>query len=146
LQFTNSEPQHNRYQNFHTYLLSKLIHQHHGLSTWPVLITRIKTVASLFIHHVPTSSTFRFARIFTEQFRDSVFSYYFQMIYPFLLIIFYYRINIRYSQFLFTTFITKIAETLVNFYQTTRCYNPEDSNLHTHRRENLKSYSPSLRL
>jgi hypothetical protein len=26
------------------------------------------------------------------------------------------------------------------FYQTTRCYNPEDSNLHTHRRENLKSY------
>jgi hypothetical protein len=28
----------------------------------------------------------------------------------------------------------------VNFYQTTRCYNPEDSNLHTHRRENLKSY------
>jgi hypothetical protein len=32
-------------------------------------------------------------------------------------------------------------ETLVNFYQTTRCYNPEDSNLHTHRRENLKSYS-----
>jgi hypothetical protein len=30
--------------------------------------------------------------------------------------------------------------TLVNFYQTTRCYNPEDSNLHTHRRENLKSY------
>jgi hypothetical protein len=30
---------------------------------------------------------------------------------------------------------------LVNFYQTTRCYNPEDSNLHTHRRENLKSYS-----
>jgi hypothetical protein len=32
------------------------------------------------------------------------------------------------------------SETLVNFYQTTRCYNPEDSNLHTHRRENLKSY------
>jgi hypothetical protein len=32
------------------------------------------------------------------------------------------------------------VETLVNFYQTTRCYNPEDSNLHTHRRENLKSY------
>jgi hypothetical protein len=29
---------------------------------------------------------------------------------------------------------------LVNFYQTTRCYNPEDSNLHTHRLENLKSY------
>jgi hypothetical protein len=31
-------------------------------------------------------------------------------------------------------------ETLVNFYQTTRCYNPEDSHLHTHRRENLKYY------
>jgi hypothetical protein len=31
-------------------------------------------------------------------------------------------------------------ESLVNFYQTTRCYNPEDGNLYTHRRENLKSY------
>jgi hypothetical protein len=31
-------------------------------------------------------------------------------------------------------------ETLVNFYQTTRCYNPEDSHLRTHRHENLKSY------
>jgi hypothetical protein len=28
---------------------------------------------------------------------------------------------------------------LVQLYQTTRCYNPEDSHLHTHRRENLKS-------
>jgi hypothetical protein len=34
----------------------------------------------------------------------------------------------------------RTSETLVNFYQTTRCCNPEDSNLHTHRRENLKSY------
>jgi hypothetical protein len=34
----------------------------------------------------------------------------------------------------------RTSETLVNFYQTTRCYNPEDSNLHTHRRENLKTY------
>jgi hypothetical protein len=34
----------------------------------------------------------------------------------------------------------RTSETLVNFYQTTRCYNPEDSNLHTHRREKLKSY------
>jgi hypothetical protein len=34
----------------------------------------------------------------------------------------------------------RTSETLVNFYQTKRCYNPEDSNLHTHRRENLKSY------
>jgi hypothetical protein len=34
----------------------------------------------------------------------------------------------------------RTSETLVNFYQTTRCYNPEDSHLHTYRRENLKSY------
>jgi hypothetical protein len=26
----------------------------------------------------------------------------------------------------------RTSETLVNFYQTTRCYNPEDSNLHIH--------------
>jgi hypothetical protein len=32
------------------------------------------------------------------------------------------------------------SETLVNFYQTSRCNSPEDSHLHTHRRENLKSY------
>jgi hypothetical protein len=32
------------------------------------------------------------------------------------------------------------SETLVNFYQTARCNNPEDSHLHTRRRENLKSY------
>jgi hypothetical protein len=31
-------------------------------------------------------------------------------------------------------------ETLINFYQTTRRYNPEDSHLHTCRRENVKSY------
>jgi hypothetical protein len=31
-------------------------------------------------------------------------------------------------------------EKLVNFYQTTRRYNPEDSHLRTHRREKLKSY------
>jgi hypothetical protein len=30
------------------------------------------------------------------------------------------------------------SETLVNFYQTTRRYNPEDSHFRTHRRENLK--------
>jgi hypothetical protein len=34
----------------------------------------------------------------------------------------------------------RTPETLVNFYQTTRRYNPEDSHLRTHRRENLKSY------
>jgi hypothetical protein len=31
------------------------------------------------------------------------------------------------------------SETSVKFYQTTRRYNPEDSHLRTHRRENLKS-------
>jgi hypothetical protein len=33
----------------------------------------------------------------------------------------------------------RTSETLVNFYQTTRRYNPEDSHFRTHRRENLKS-------
>jgi hypothetical protein len=33
------------------------------------------------------------------------------------------------------------SETLVNFYQTTRRNNPEDSHLHTHRHENLKYHS-----
>jgi hypothetical protein len=33
----------------------------------------------------------------------------------------------------------RTSETLVQLYQTARCYNPEDSHLHTHRRENLKS-------
>jgi hypothetical protein len=32
------------------------------------------------------------------------------------------------------------SETLVNFYQTTRRYNPEDSHLRNHHRENFKSY------
>jgi hypothetical protein len=32
------------------------------------------------------------------------------------------------------------SETLLNIYQTTRRYNPEDSHLRTRRRENLKSY------
>jgi hypothetical protein len=36
------------------------------------------------------------------------------------------------------------SETSVNFYQTTRRYNPEDSHLHTRRRENLKSYNTML--
>jgi hypothetical protein len=34
----------------------------------------------------------------------------------------------------------RTSDTLVNFYQTTRRYNSEDSHLRTHRRENLKSY------
>jgi hypothetical protein len=29
---------------------------------------------------------------------------------------------------------------IVNVYRTTRLYNPEESHLRTHRRENLKSY------
>jgi hypothetical protein len=33
---------------------------------------------------------------------------------------------------------------LVNFYQTSRHYNPEDSHLRTDRRENLKSYKSIL--
>jgi hypothetical protein len=32
------------------------------------------------------------------------------------------------------------SEMLVNFYQTTQRYNPEDSHLHIRRRENFKSY------
>jgi hypothetical protein len=32
------------------------------------------------------------------------------------------------------------SETLLNTYQTTQRYNPEDSHLHTRRCENLKSY------
>jgi hypothetical protein len=34
----------------------------------------------------------------------------------------------------------RTSETLVNFYQTTRRYNSEDSHLRIHRCENLKSY------
>jgi hypothetical protein len=36
------------------------------------------------------------------------------------------------------------SETSVNFYQTTWRYNPEHSNLRTHRRENLNSYLKSF--
>jgi hypothetical protein len=38
------------------------------------------------------------------------------------------------------------SETSVNFYQTTRRYNREDSHLHTRRRENLKSHNFTLNL
>jgi hypothetical protein len=34
------------------------------------------------------------------------------------------------------------SETSVNFYQTTRRNNPEDSHPHSRRRENLKSHKP----
>jgi hypothetical protein len=40
----------------------------------------------------------------------------------------------------------RTSETLVNFYQTTRRYNPEDSDLRTHRRENNKSCYVSVNL
>jgi hypothetical protein len=33
----------------------------------------------------------------------------------------------------------RASEALVNLHQSTRRYNPEDSHLHTHRCENLKS-------
>jgi hypothetical protein len=36
------------------------------------------------------------------------------------------------------------TETSVNVYQTTRCYNSEDSHLHTRRRENLKYYKTKI--
>jgi hypothetical protein len=39
---------------------------------------------------------------------------------------------------------TNISETSVNFYQTTRRNNPEDSHLHARRRENLKSQTAIL--
>jgi hypothetical protein len=39
----------------------------------------------------------------------------------------------------------KTSETLVNFYQTIQHYNPEDSHLHTHCRENLKYYFITMR-
>jgi hypothetical protein len=38
----------------------------------------------------------------------------------------------------------RTSETLVNFYQTARRYNPEDCHPRTHRRENLKSYMKKL--
>jgi hypothetical protein len=34
----------------------------------------------------------------------------------------------------------RTSEMSVNFYQTTRRYNPDDDHRRTHRRENLKSY------
>jgi hypothetical protein len=36
------------------------------------------------------------------------------------------------------------SETLVNFYQTTRRSNPEDSHLHIRRRENLNSHGEGM--
>jgi hypothetical protein len=39
--------------------------------------------------------------------------------------------------------VVRTSETPVNFNVTTRRYIPEDSQLHTRRRENLKSHIPS---
>jgi hypothetical protein len=54
------------------------------------------------------------------------------------------------ATFIITALMMEVAsssETSVNFYQTTRRYNPEDSHLHSRRRENLKSYlAPSALL
>jgi hypothetical protein len=36
------------------------------------------------------------------------------------------------------------SETSVNFYQTTRRYNPEDNHLHTRSRENLTQFQTVL--
>jgi hypothetical protein len=44
------------------------------------------------------------------------------------------------NEFLVVSEVLAASETSVNFYQTTRRYNPEDSHLRTHRRENLKSH------
>jgi hypothetical protein len=41
--------------------------------------------------------------------------------------------------------VARSSETLVNFYQTTRRYNPEDSHLRTNRREKHKTYLLSTR-
>jgi hypothetical protein len=40
----------------------------------------------------------------------------------------------------------RISEALVDLYQSTRRYNPEDIHLHTHRRENLKFYTNKFTL
>jgi hypothetical protein len=40
--------------------------------------------------------------------------------------------------------VADTSETSVNFYRTTRRDNPEDSHLHTRRRENLKSHLESI--
>jgi hypothetical protein len=34
----------------------------------------------------------------------------------------------------------RTSETFINFYQTAQRYNPEDSHLHSHCHENLKTY------
>jgi hypothetical protein len=44
-----------------------------------------------------------------------------------------------YRRFVLMMEAARTSETSLNFYQTTRRYNPEDSHLHTRRRENLKS-------
>jgi predicted transcriptional regulator len=45
-----------------------------------------------------------------------------------------------YSNFKLMMEAASTSDTSVNFYQTIRRYNPEDSHLHTHRRESPKYY------
>jgi hypothetical protein len=45
-----------------------------------------------------------------------------------------------YRRFIAIALMMEAASTSVYFYQTTRRNNPEDSQLHTRRRENLKSH------
>jgi hypothetical protein len=46
---------------------------------------------------------------------------------------------LKMAVFALTMEAVKTSETLVNLHQPTRRYNPEDSHLHTYRREDLKS-------
>jgi hypothetical protein len=40
--------------------------------------------------------------------------------------------------------VASTSKTLVNFYQTTQHNNPEDSQLHIHHHENLKSHDKQI--
>jgi hypothetical protein len=57
---------------------------------------------------------------------------------PYIHSVSYY--SICFGTKLLTMEAARTPETLVNFYQIKRRYNPEDSHLRTHRRENLKSF------
>jgi hypothetical protein len=51
------------------------------------------------------------------------------------------RPRFYFARGLLIAMMMEAASTFVNFYQTTRCYNPEDRYLHTRRFVNLKSYT-----
>jgi hypothetical protein len=40
----------------------------------------------------------------------------------------------------------RASETLVNFYQTTQCYNPEDSHLNAHKNKKQRHFFPNYGL